>query len=98
MLSEVCRAPILAASISSEKLKKGKSHFFLNEKALFHLFLTRYAVGRPWNRIQPFGLDVLTAVHTFAENALGDPIQRFFNQPECIALISALREQKLFSV
>jgi hypothetical protein len=69
------------------------STLFFNKQTLLHLLLALDAVRRPGYRIQPLGLNIFTAVYALAIRALGDPIQRFFDQPERIPLISALREQ-----
>jgi hypothetical protein len=39
-------------------------------------FLTGDAIANPWNRLKPFGLNLLLAVEALAERALTDPFQR----------------------
>ena len=75
-----------------------KLDLLLDQQPLLHLFLTFDAVGRPWDRVEPFRLNVLAAVYALAVLSLSDSIQCFFDQPERVAFISALREKKLFSV
>ena len=56
----------------------------------FQFLLARNAVARPWNCFQPFGVDLIAAVHTLANGAFTDALQRRLNHVEQLAVIVAL--------
>lgn len=64
----------------------------LLQQSLFQLFLALDAVARPWHRFQALGVDLLTAVDTFAETAFADARQRLLHHLQQLALVVALAE------
>src|SRR6185295_1112576 len=72
--------------------------FFLYQQPLLHLLLTLDAVRCPGNRVEPLDLNIVAAVYALAVSAFGDSIERLFDQPECVSLIRALREEKFLRV
>ena len=65
---------------------------------LFLLFLALDAIARPGHCFQPFGIDLITAAHAFAERAFADSLKGSFHHVEQLAIIVALREKELLGI
>src|SRR6185436_16107598 len=75
-----------------------KLNLLFDQKPLLHLLLTLDTVRCPGNCVEPLDLNIVAAVYALAVRALCYSIERLFNQPECISLIRALREEKFLRV
>ena len=70
----------------------------LFQLAVFELRLAGYAVACPGHGFQPFGVDLISAVHAFAKLAFADTLQGGLDHRQQLAIVVALRKQKFLGV
>src|SRR5262249_45057010 len=70
----------------------------LFQLAFFQLLLALNAVARPGHSFKPLGIDLIAAAYAFAKRAFADTLQRRLDHLQQLAVIVALREEKLLGV
>jgi hypothetical protein len=75
-----------------------KLFLYFFQLAIFQFLLAGNAVAGPGHGFQPFRIDLIAAIYAFAKFAVADTLQGSLNRCQQLAIVIALRKEKLLGV